>query len=490
MVMRGHRIDAWNPAAEKAFGWSSEQVTADDFELGSIFGPSLETFLSLLESEGHGVVECDRVTPLTLDVTVRTMDPPNDDYSIVVMRDVTAEHRHLTSLLRLNEIARMVLSSAPLDLVLQRIVDEAKDLTGAAFSGLLILKEGSETETERFFYNAPRELFPDRLPRAVGLLAVAIQTRTTVRLDDIRGHPSGRGIPGVHPPIGALLAVPILIEDRVLGEIAVANQPGEKSFDAVEESLLAELGLHAAEAIRNAAARDARAETEKVRETLVDVVRHDLAAPVAIARGCVDQLGKEPRLPEAERTRVVRALGRSVAALERLSSNLRSDARLENPALYRDFDRIDVRALLDEMRSDLVDHATQKGVHLRFDVDEDAPEALLGSVLLVRQAVENLISNAIKYSPAGEDVIVTCRGEGDAVRFDVRDSGPGIPLEEQERLFDRFTRVPGLPPMGGLGIGLSIVRRVAESHGGTAGVASRPGEGSTFWVSFPLTPQP
>lgn len=488
--MRGRRIDAWNPAAEKAFGWSVEQVTAEDFELGSIFGPSLETFLDLLENQGHGVVECDRVTPLTLDVTVRTMAQPNDEYSIVVMRDVTSEHRHLTSLLRLNDIARMVLSSAPLDLVLQRIVDEAKDLTGASFSALLILKEGSETETERFFYNAPRELFPDRLPRAVGLLAVAIETRAVVRLDDIRDHPRAGGIPGVHPPIGPLLAVPIVIEDRVLGEIAVANQPGEKSFDAVEEGLLAELGLHAAEGIRNTAARDAHAENEKVREALVDVVRHDLAAPVAIARGCVDQLGKDPELTGGERARVLRALGRSVAALERLSSNLRSDARLENPALYRDFDRIDVRALLDEIRSDLIDHATQKEVHLRFDVDEDAPDSLQGSVLLVRQAVENLISNAIKYSPVGQEVVITCRGEGDAVRFDVRDSGPGIPVAEQERLFERFTRAPGLPPMGGLGIGLSIVRRVAESHGGTAGVASRPGDGSTFWVSFPLIPQP
>jgi len=491
MIVKGRTIEAWNPAAERVLGLSESQVMSETFDLARIFGPRLADLLALLDSKGQRVIECDTVTPLMLDVTVQAMNAPHEEHSIVLMRDVTPEHRHLKSLLRLNEIARMVLGSTPLDVVLQRIVNEAKDLSGAAFSALLILKEGSQTETERFVYNAPRELFPDRLPRAVGLLAVPIETRTAVRLDDIRDHPAALGIPGVHPPIGPLLAVPIVIEDQVLGEIAVANQPGEKNFDQVDQSLLVELGLHAAEAIRISAARQARADIDQARQVLVDVVRHDLATPVAVARGCVDQLQRsESDLAPEERGEVFLALDRSISAIERLSSNLRSDARLENPSLYRDFAEISVPALLDEIHSDLVDYAEQKEVELKVRTEGDAPERFSGSVLLVRQAIENLVTNAIKHSPPSCAAVVTCRREGDAVRFDVRDEGEGISPPEQEGLFDRFTTLRGLPPMSGLGIGLSIVRRVAESHGGTVGVSSQRGHGSTFWISFPITPEP
>lgn len=491
MIVRDRTIEAWNPAAERVLGLSESQVTSETFDLARIFGPRLADVMELLHSEGQRVIECDTVTPLVLDVTVQAMNPPNEDRSIVLMRDVTGQHRHLQSLLRLNEIARMVLSSTPLDVVLQRIVDEAKELSGAAFSALLILKKGSRTETERFIYNAPRELFPDRLPRAVGLLAVPIETKTSVRLDDIRGHPAGRGIPGVHPPIGPLLAVPIVIEEQVLGEIAVANQPGEKNFDQVDESLLAELGFHATEAIRISAAQEARADIDQARQVLVDVVRHDLATPVAVARGCVDQLQRtDSGMSAEERNEVFLALDRSVSAIERLSSNLRSDARLENPSLYRDFAEISVPALLAEVHSDLVDYAEQRDVRLTVLTEGDAPDDFAGAVLLVRQAIENLVTNAIKHSPPGAAAVVTCRREGDAVRFDVRDEGDGISPEAQEGLFDRFTTLRGLPPMSGLGIGLSIVRRVADSHGGTVGVSSQRGHGSTFWISFPITPHP
>ncbi|HYI45133.1 MAG TPA: sensor histidine kinase, partial [Actinomycetota bacterium] len=78
-----------------------------------------------------------------------------------------------------------------------------------------------------------------------------------------------------------------------------------------------------------------------------------------------------------------------------------------------------------------------------------------------------------------------------SVRFDIRDKGPGIPLEDQSNLFLRFHRGDSKDdlPRIGLGLGLSIVKRVAEAHGGAVGLASRPGQGCTFWVTFPLSPR-
>jgi signal transduction histidine kinase len=94
----------------------------------------------------------------------------------------------------------------------------------------------------------------------------------------------------------------------------------------------------------------------------------------------------------------------------------------------------------------------------------------------------NLVANALRYSPRGGTVKVTAvEGEG-AVRFEVADSGPGIPPEYLDRIFEKFFRVPGAPS-GGVGLGLYLSREIVEAHGGRIGVESAPGLGSRFWFT-------
>jgi signal transduction histidine kinase len=475
-----------NPVAEQMLGVSAPDASIGALDFASLFGSHSKAFKEILANDGREILE--GVGPLDLSLEVSSRSLSSDPSTrVVVLRDVTNERRHLQRLLRLNEIARLVLSDEPLEMVLQKIVDAAKELTGAQYSALLMLRDESDVEVARFIYNAPRELFPDKLPRAVGLLAVALQTRAPARLDDIRGHPAGVGIPVEHPPIGPLLAVPLIFRDSVLGELAVANSPEQRAFDEADEGVLTELALHAAEALRIAKAKEQTIESEESRRALIDVLRHDIATPIAVARGCVDQLANRlDKLTEEQKGNVLSALERAVVGLERLSANLRSDVKLEDPGLHGDFVPIDHGGLVADVRNDIEDFAAQRGVYVHFDIEGEVPRTFLGSPLLVRQAIENLLTNAVKFSPSGSSVTVTTRMEGDSIRFDVRDEGPGIPPEDQASLFDRFGKSRSTTSMGaGLGLGLSIVRRVAESHGGTVGVASRPGHGATFWITFP-----
>jgi signal transduction histidine kinase len=107
----------------------------------------------------------------------------------------------------------------------------------------------------------------------------------------------------------------------------------------------------------------------------------------------------------------------------------------------------------------------------------------------------NLILNAIRYTPPGGRVEVRSAPEGEAVRFEVSDTGPGIAPEYQPRLFERFFRVPGAPS-GGAGLGLYICREIVEAHTdaqgrpGRIGVVSDPGEGAIFWFTLPAAPAP
>jgi signal transduction histidine kinase len=129
-------------------------------------------------------------------------------------------------------------------------------------------------------------------------------------------------------------------------------------------------------------------------------------------------------------------------------------------------------------------------VRLETAVEPGTPATFLGDRRLVHELLDNLVANAVKHSAPGQAVSLTAREEGGSVRFDVADRGPGVPPDEQGRVFEQFYRTrqsvaDGVP---GTGLGLWIVSRLAELQGATVGLSSRSGQGSTFWVTFPLAP--
>jgi signal transduction histidine kinase len=131
---------------------------------------------------------------------------------------------------------------------------------------------------------------------------------------------------------------------------------------------------------------------------------------------------------------------------------------------------------------------TQANRH-NFSVDfpPDFP-SVKGDYERIREVLSNLVGNAIKYSPEGGLIRVGGRVEGSEVRIFVSDEGVGIPTTEQERIFDRFTRVDSslTRQTPGAGLGLFLVRSVVEAHGGRVWVDSQPGQGSTFWFALPI----
>jgi signal transduction histidine kinase len=121
-------------------------------------------------------------------------------------------------------------------------------------------------------------------------------------------------------------------------------------------------------------------------------------------------------------------------------------------------------------------------------IDPSAPATIAGDPAMVREVVDNLVSNAIKYGGEHGPVTITVTAEGKMVRVEVRDEGPGIDLAEQAQLFERWTRTESTKSGNakGFGLGLSIVKRLVVAHGGDVGVESKSGAGATFWVTFPV----
>lgn len=225
---------------------------------------------------------------------------------------------------------------------------------------------------------------------------------------------------------------------------------------------------------------------EQIRRDFVANVSHELKTPLTMIKGAVETLqdlsGPEDETRSRFQAMIESHTDRMIAIIEDLLSLARIEQSEATTLPRQD---VPVRALLEEAASAAEPVARERSATIELE----APEELSAPVhppLLV-QALTNLIDNAVKYGDPGGTVTIRAVAEDDGVRLDVRDRGWGVPLREQERVFERFYRVDRSRSRerGGTGLGLSIVRHVALIHGGTVSIESTPGEGSTFSIHLP-----
>ncbi len=478
VLIEGDRVVAWNASAERLFGRPAEAAVGP---VRQALGDDVDVLLAL------GLTDPPVRVRLTRDGVVDAVRREVGGRQVLLLRDVGADVRRADGLQRLAALSRDLLD-APSDVaeLLQGLCAEIRSLTRAAYSAVLVLREGSLTEISHFAYDAPRHLFPARMPRVVGLLAVPVRGRAPARLSDMRGHPAGVGLPGVHPPMGPLLAVPLLARDQVLGVLAAAQPPGARQFDEVDEALLCDLSAHAVAALRWAQASHAERERAQRRREVLDAARHDIRSPVGAGKGYAQLLQR--RMDRMSPEQVQTALAGLVDTFDRIESfsqRLLLDDQVEY-GVEPVWSEIPLGPLLQQVARDVA-VATGRDDAVQVDVHADAPSCLAGDREMVREVLDNLVGNALKHAGSAT---LTARAEGPHVRIDVRDEGPGIPESEQADLFDRWTRGSAArrERVAGMGLGLSIVKRLVVAHGGLLGVSSRPGEGATFWVTFPTSP--
>jgi two-component system phosphate regulon sensor histidine kinase PhoR len=151
---------------------------------------------------------------------------------------------------------------------------------------------------------------------------------------------------------------------------------------------------------------------------------------------------------------------------------------------------VDLYELVAQVLNSFQATAQRAQVELRADLPDDLP-TIYADELRVQQVLGNLVNNAIKFTPPGGIVTISARANGPAVCLDVSDTGEGVPLEEQERLFERFyqSESTARSTAGGYGLGLAIAKLIVQQHGGRIWVQARPGQGSTFSFTIPLEPE-
>jgi two-component system phosphate regulon sensor histidine kinase PhoR len=226
--------------------------------------------------------------------------------------------------------------------------------------------------------------------------------------------------------------------------------------------------------------------TVRMRQDFVANVSHELRTPLTSLRGYAETLLEGGLEDVQNRERFVRVIRDQAVRLAALIDDLLSLATLEAPGTRLRIERFDLRDLAEQSVRNMAPRAVQTGLSLTVVPGDPVPVAADRARL--EQVVANLVDNALKYTERGG---VTLRvGTGDRGAWcEVADTGPGIPLEDQPRIFERFYRVDKARSRekGGTGLGLSIVRHILALHGGQVSVRSRPNQGTVFRIELPPT---
>jgi len=365
----------------------------------------------------------------------------------------------------------------------------ARDLSGAVEIEQVV--KISDESIERTFRASAGLLLPDadgklRAIPAGGASELNVDMGIAQWAFD-KGQPAGFGTDTL--PGSEVLYIPLRAPVRARGVLAVKANNRRRLRIPEQRQLLDTFAALIAIALERVhyvgVAQDAvvRMESERLRNSLLAALSHDLRTPLTVLVGLADSLTRTKPALSAEQLETATAMQDEAHRMSALVSNLLDMARIESG---------DVKLNLEwQPLEEVVGSALRaaRGMLKQHTVDvrlaDDLPLVRLDAMLIERVLV-NLLENASKYTPAGSRVTLAAEVVGDRLTVSVSDDGPGLPPGREEAVFQKFTRGERESATPGVGLGLSICRAIVESHGGTIVAKNRHGGGASFILSLPL----
>jgi len=296
---------------------------------------------------------------------------------------------------------------------------------------------------------------------------------------------------GIETGLQAVLGVPLVRAGSLRGAVVLRAYDQRTKFTVEDARLLGLFGDQAVAALSNAEAferqRAAMEQLEKVnraKSEFVSIVSHEFRTPLTGIQGFSEMM-KDEDLTVAEMKEYASDINKDAHRLNRMITEMLDLDRMEAGRMTIHPEATDLNAIISEAADRVRPNAPGHPITLTLDpglapfsADRDR----------LTQVVANLLSNAVKYSPTGGEIVVTTARDGSNARLTVRDHGMGIPTDQLETIWERYSRVETDTTRGiqGTGLGLPIVRQIVTMHGGKVWAESEVGRGSTFHVLLPL----
>jgi signal transduction histidine kinase len=379
---------------------------------------------------------------------------------------------------RLIEIARDLASTLDLDILLERIVHAAAEVSGSEAASILLY----DNLTRQLHFQVATNIDEPTLrglvvPLEGSIAGWIVINRKAVRITD--AHEDERFFGTVDQmtgrPTHSLLGVPLITKNKVVGVLEALNKQKGK-FTEGDESMLTVLGAQAAVAIENARLFQ--------QSDLISEFVHELRTPLA-SLSTATYLLLRPEMSREQQEQIIHNIHNETLRLNALASSFLDLARLESGRVQFRKTVFSISDLLYECKDIMSSKADEEKVQVsieapdglpNFDADRDK----------VKQVVLNLLSNAIKYNRENGQVVIRAGASDDETFICVEDTGLGIPEDALAHLFEKFYRVRETEgKASGTGLGLSICKQIVQGHGGRMEVKSKLGSGTSFTVHLP-----
>lgn len=499
-------IKSWNRGAEKIFGYSEKEMLGrsitklipadkegeEEYILEKIRkGEKVEHFQTL-RIDKHG-----RKLPISLSVS-----PVRDKHGKVtgaakIARDISSEveaqekiRKHVVNLEILNSIGNSISRNLDLQVIMQELTDATTRLTGAAFGAFFYNKMNEEGEVYKLFTlsGAPKEAFENLgMPRNTAIFHSTYAGKGVVRIDDItkderygKNYPHA-GMPQGHLKVLSYLAVPVVSSSGTVIGALLFGHPEKGMFKPEHEELVTNIAAQAAISLDNSKLFEQVKSLSEKKDEFIALASHELKTPLTTIKGYLQVLGQK-ETDKMSSLFLSKALYQ-VNKLNALVEDLLNMSRMESGKLEFNLELFDLKDLLEDIAETF--GYSVRSHKIIIDLDEK-PAMVKADRQRMEQVVNNLVGNAIKYSPGADKVYLRLKVTGQKVQVFVKDEGIGLTPEQQKQLFNRYYRAENTQGISGLGLGLYLTKQIIDRHGGSIVATGEPGKGSEFSFSLDL----
>ncbi len=503
----GH-VRIWNPAAERLFGWSAEEV---------LNGPEPmipEEAEAECAARRARVLQGETITgaearyrkkdgsPVDIAISAAPLRNARGEINgiVAIMGDLTERKRMEEALRQQNEYL-VALHETTLGLInhldvadlLTDIVARAAALLGTPHGFLYLVEPDGTGLALRVGLGVFQKYAHARLRKGEGLSGKVWESGRPLAVDDYSAWP-GRSAQFAGDPFHATIGAPLPVGSEVMGVIGASYTEPGRTFGPAEVDLLSRFAQLASIALDNARLHESLQETNaqlrealQAKEEMIQNVSHELRTPLTLIKGYAETLlgGVFGELDERQREAVAIIL-RKAETLARLVNGLLTLQTFSAEDLRRE--PVDVNDLLASLGRDWRQPAQEAQVKVEVRL-ADSPLRVQADADRLREVLDQLVDNALKFRGDGGLVRLEAAGAGKKVRLAVSDDGIGIPPDKLGKVFERFYQVDGSSKRryGGAGIGLTLARTIVEAHGGQVWAESpgRLGRGTTIVIELP-----
>ena len=370
-------------------------------------------------------------------------------------------------------------SELDLNILLSKIVKAAAEVSNAEEASILMY----DPVKESLYFQAATNLDSHlnrglKVPLKRSIAGWIVRNKEPLTVDDpqsdSRHFDHIEQITGIQ--VQSLLGIPLTAKGEVIGVLEVINNEDGR-FTSEDEEVLMALGAQASVAIENSRLF--------LQSDLIGEFVHEIRTPLSALSAAVHLL-KNKRVSDDQKAKMIDILEAEIQALTEMSNSFLDLARLESGRKHYHVKDFDLRDLLHECHDMMLNEAQDRGLTLEMEISDQLPR-IDGDRVKLKQALINLLNNAIKFNKEGGSVFLESERAGNEIKIIIRDTGLGIPEKHLQDIFKKFYRVPEhREAIPGTGLGLSVVKQIITGHGGRIEVESREHQGTTFIIHLPF----